>query len=204
MKVGQVENLPRIAEVMTSRKHRARTESVGRYSYSYSKILTMTDIVFDHDKLDVYRLSIEYVADSFRIAKDLSGPHRHARDQWFRAAQSIPLNIAEGNGKRSLRDRNRFFDIARGSALECASIQDVLAATDGIDEKTHYAGKRRLKRIVSMLTKLIARTDSVAEESRDYHAGGSSTSTSTASLSTSTSTIRALSQNQALNPSGLA
>ena len=85
--------------------------------------------------------------------------------------------------------------------MECASIQDVLAATDGIDEKTHYAGKRRLKRIVSMLTKLIARTDSVAEESRDYHPGGSSTSTSTASLSTST--IRALSQNQALNPSGL-
>ena len=49
-----------------------------------------------------------------------------------------------------------------------------------------------------MLTKLIARTDSVAEESRDYHAGGSSTSTA----SLSTSTIRALCQNQALDPSG--
>jgi four helix bundle protein len=61
----------------------------------------MPDKIFDHDKLDVYRLSIEYVADSFCIAKDLSGLHRHARDQWLRAAQSIPLNIAEGNGKRS-------------------------------------------------------------------------------------------------------
>jgi four helix bundle protein len=43
----------------------------------------------------------------------------------LRAAQSISLNIAEGNGKRSLKDRSRFFDISRGSALECSAIQDV-------------------------------------------------------------------------------
>jgi transposase-like protein len=55
----------------------------------------MTDPIFDHDRLDVYRLSIEYVASSFAVAKDLNGCHRHARDQWVRAAQSIPLNILE-------------------------------------------------------------------------------------------------------------
>ncbi|KLU01151.1 hypothetical protein RISK_006720 [Rhodopirellula islandica] len=59
----------------------------------------MTEPIFDHDRLDVYRLSIDYVASSFEIARSLEGPHRHARDQWLRAAQSIPLNIAEGNGK---------------------------------------------------------------------------------------------------------
>ncbi|MFN6128638.1 MAG: four helix bundle protein [Planctomycetota bacterium] len=26
----------------------------------------------------------------------MEGLHRHAHDQWLRAAQSIPLNIAEG------------------------------------------------------------------------------------------------------------
>ncbi|MGV2339886.1 MAG UNVERIFIED_CONTAM: four helix bundle protein [Planctomycetaceae bacterium] len=36
--------------------------------------------------------------------------------------QSIPLNIAEGNGKQSLKDKNRFFEIARGSALKFAAI----------------------------------------------------------------------------------
>ena len=82
----------------------------------------MTDTIFDHDRLDVYRLAIAYCGESFAVAKDLSGLHRHARDQWLRAAQSIPLNIAEGNGKRSLKDRARFFDIARGSAFECAAI----------------------------------------------------------------------------------
>ena len=131
----------------------------------------MSNTVFDHEKLDVYRLSIEYVATSFRIAEDLTGLHRHARDQWLRAAQSIPLNIAEGNGKRSLKDRSRFLDIARGSALECASIQDILAATGGIGDRAHSEGKMRLNRVVSMLTRLIARSESVGEGPLPYDAG---------------------------------
>ncbi|WP_146594691.1 four helix bundle protein [Novipirellula galeiformis] len=130
----------------------------------------MTEPIFDHDRLDVYRLSIDYVASSFAIAKELNGLHRHARDQWLRAAQSIPLNIAEGNGKRSLKDRNRFLDIARGSALECASIQDVLFATDGLGGEQHGELKRTLKRIVSMLMRLIARADAVSESSARYNA----------------------------------
>ena len=86
----------------------------------------MTEPFFDHEQLDVYRLEIEYVASSYRISKSLNGAERHARDQWLRAAQSIPLNIAEGNGKQSLKDKNRFFEIARDSALDCAAIHDIL------------------------------------------------------------------------------
>ena len=132
----------------------------------------MTEPIFDHDKLDVYRLSIDYVAASFRIATELNGLHRHARDQWLRAAQSIPLNIAEGNGKRSLKDRNRFLDIARGSALECVSIQDVLVATDGLHTESHHDLKRVLNRIVSMLTRLIGRADVACDSNADYNATG--------------------------------
>ncbi|MEL6899297.1 MAG: four helix bundle protein [Planctomycetota bacterium] len=130
----------------------------------------MTEPVFDHDRLNVYRLSIEYVASSFDIAKELNGCHRHARDQWLRATQSIPLNIAEGNGKRSLKDRSRFLDIARGSALECVAIQDILAAIDGLNFDRHAELKRILHRIVSMLTRLIARGDVIAEPPTEYNA----------------------------------
>lgn len=60
-----------------------------------------------HEKLDVYRLSIAYVAWVYEKAEGLNGVHRSARDQWLRASQSIPLNIAEGNGKTAEADRRR-------------------------------------------------------------------------------------------------
>ncbi len=62
--------------------------------------------------------------------------------------------------------------MARGSALECAAIQDILAATDGIDDESHGKLKRILKRVVSMLTRLIARGDVVREYSGGHHADG--------------------------------
>jgi four helix bundle protein len=130
--------------------------------------MQMTESIFDHERLDVYRLAIEYVASSYRIATSLNGAERHARDQWLRAAQSIPLNIAEGNGKQSLKDKNRFFEIARGSALECAAIHDVLLSFEAIDSELNRIGKTNLRRIVSMLTRLIQRADTVSEGSNEY------------------------------------
>ncbi|MEI7700551.1 MAG: four helix bundle protein [Planctomycetia bacterium] len=76
----------------------------------------------------------------------------------MRAAESIPLNIAEGNGKQSLKDKNRFFEIARGSAVEFAAIHDVLRVCDAIDDAFSFRSKSDHKRIVSMLTRLIQRT----------------------------------------------
>jgi hypothetical protein len=83
-------------------------------------------------------------------------------------AQSIPRNIAEGKEKKCLKDKNRFFEIARGSALECAAIHDILVSFEAIDLEVNRVGKINLKRIVSMLTRLIQRTDSVSEGSIEY------------------------------------
>jgi four helix bundle protein len=128
----------------------------------------MNEPIFDHEKLDVYRMSIDYVAFSFNLATKLSGNNRHTRDQWLRASQSIPLNIAEGNGKHSLKDRSRFFDIARGSAFECAAIHDILLVCNAIDEEGNQVGKTMLRRIVAMLTRLVARNESVLDEVVEY------------------------------------
>jgi hypothetical protein len=56
-----------------------------------------------HEKLDVYNLSIGYVAWVYEKAEGLTGNHRSARYQWLRVSQSISLNIAEGNGKTQRR-----------------------------------------------------------------------------------------------------
>src|SRR6056297_4121867 len=103
-------------------------------------------MVFGHEHLDVYRLSVDDVAWSYALAKELSGVDRHARDQLLRAAQSIPLNVAEGNGKGTNADRRRFFEIVRGSALECAAVQDCLAACQVISGDQNNHGKTMLVR----------------------------------------------------------
>jgi len=74
------------------------------------------EMVLGHEKIDVYRLSIGYVAWVHVKCARLGGVHRSARNQWLRASQSIALNIAEGKGKTTSADRRRYFEIARGSA----------------------------------------------------------------------------------------
>jgi four helix bundle protein len=108
---------------------------------------------FGHEQLDVYRTAIEYVGWVYRLSRSLGG-HRNARDQLLRASQSIPLNIAEGNGKGTEGDRRRYFEIARGSALECCAIQDVLQVCGALSATENIERKQALDRIVAMLTQL--------------------------------------------------
>jgi four helix bundle protein len=87
----------------------------------------MPESTFDHEKLEVDREAVTFVA---WLSDVLEAAVRvvDVKDQLDRASTSIPLNIAEGNGKYGLKDRCRFFDIAHGSALECAAGLDVLVA----------------------------------------------------------------------------
>ena len=109
---------------------------------------------FDHEKLNAYQVSLRFnewvgpflVSISARAA---------AKDQLDRAATSIPLNIAEGNGKFSKKDRARFFDIARGSALESAAALDVLVSRRLATEEVVRVAKEQLVQIVNMLMGLL-------------------------------------------------
>ena len=109
---------------------------------------------FDHEKLDVYQAAIKFVAWSSDLLNEVpKGLAVH--NQLDRATTSIPLNIAEGNGKYTPADRCRYFDNARGSALECAACLDVLVARKRIETSVADEGKVVLVEIVSMLVGLI-------------------------------------------------
>ena len=109
---------------------------------------------FDHEKLNVYQAAVRFIAWTDDVLETV--PKSAAvRNQLDRASTSVPLNIAEGNGKHTSADRCRFFDIARGSALECAACLDVLVAKKKIDDRVANEGKAALAEIVSMLIGLI-------------------------------------------------
>ena len=88
-------------------------------------------------KLDVYRCAINFVTLAVQIAAPLPRGHAEVRDQLRRAALSVPLNIAEGAGRVSEADAARHFAIARGSAMECAAVLDVIRAL-GLLEEPRY------------------------------------------------------------------
>ncbi|MCI0411648.1 four helix bundle protein [bacterium] len=109
---------------------------------------------FNHENLRAYRYAIEFVSwcDALleKVPKKFS-----VHDQLDRASTSIPLNIAEGNGKFSKKDRCRYLDIARSSALECAAGLDVVVAKKCVEGSEIKYGKNLLHTIVSMLVGLI-------------------------------------------------
>jgi four helix bundle protein len=64
------------------------------------------------------------------------------------------LNIAEGSGKRTKVDCDRYFYNARASAIECAAVLDVCVAINLITKENQIKNKELLHRVVAMLTKM--------------------------------------------------
>ena len=110
--------------------------------------------MLSHEKLDVYRLAIRFLALARRIIKKLPLGNADIADQLTRASRSIPLNIAEGAGKTTAAHRARYWGDARGSALECGACLDVLQEEELVEPSDFTEGKELLERIVAMLTKM--------------------------------------------------
>ena len=126
--------------------------------------------LFDHEKLDVYREAISFCGWVGEFLDTISAKAA-AKDQLDRASTSIPLNIAEGNGKFSQRDRARFLEIARGSALECAACLDVLVARRLTTADSVLPPKEQLARVVQMLIGLLKRFSERADVLREEEGG---------------------------------
>ena len=125
----------------------------------------------DQEKLGVHQASLEFITWTIPLLEGLSGS-ASVRNQLDRASTSVPLNIAEGNGKFTSPDRCRFFDNARSSALESAACLDVMLARRFASAAEVQTGKAMLVKIVSMLFGLIRANSYVRvfEEPESYPA----------------------------------
>ena len=110
--------------------------------------------MMSYEKLDVYQCAIDFLGITIQVIDEMPKGSSILVDQLKRAAISIPLNIAEGAGKRSKADCRKYFDIARGSAMECGAVLDVCLKLNLARGERFIQGKKLLERIVAMLTKL--------------------------------------------------
>ena len=113
---------------------------------------------FDHEKLDVYQASIEFVTLCDDSVEHLPRGRAYRADQLQRAGTSIPLNIAEGAGEYSRNEKARFYRMAKRSATECAAILDVCHRLGLLETPGFQTGRKLLLRIVAMLTQMARRT----------------------------------------------
>ena len=72
-------------------------------------------------------------------------------DQQKRAMASVVLNIAEGNARKSVKERKRFFEIARASVVEIAACVDLSLAFGLTREDRASLLKLRLSEISKMI-----------------------------------------------------
>lgn len=108
-------------------------------------------IVLDAEKLEVYTLALELHAFAASKVPTLS---RVLKDQLERASLSVVLNIAEGGGRRSRKDKARHYTYARGSATEVAASFDVLKIRKLAPASECARGRSLAVRVVQMLSKL--------------------------------------------------
>jgi four helix bundle protein len=114
---------------------------------------------FLFEKLDSYNKAVAFAdeIDSLLVSKrgQLSTGFR---DQLTRAALSISLNLAEGNGRWHAPDKRQFFYVARGSIFECIPMLQILKKRELIDEKTFlrlYSQSEDLSKMISGLIKSV-------------------------------------------------
>ena len=82
---------------------------------------------FEFQNWPVYGKSLEFVGLAYELCNQFPKDSATGlRDQLRRAAQSVPLNIAEGSSRYSTKDKTNFLRVARGSVFECVTILDLL------------------------------------------------------------------------------
>lgn len=100
-------------------------------------------LTLSHTNLDVYNYSYSLTLEVYRLTKELPESEKfNLISQLRRAALSVHLNIAEGSSRKSLPERKRYYEIARGSVIEIDAALDITVGLNYINkEKLTVLGK---------------------------------------------------------------
>ena len=104
-------------------------------------------------RFDAYRLAVEFRRI---VVRWLPLRRSELSDQLDRASISVPLNVAEGAGRATPRERARHYTIARGSVVECVACLDLLDLEVAAPETAE--ARALILRLLNVLTAVIRRS----------------------------------------------
>ncbi|MFC1726670.1 four helix bundle protein [candidate division KSB1 bacterium] len=117
-------------------------------------------MTFSFENLSVYKKALELAEEVESLCSSIKGKIDYEYlNQWRRAALSVPLNIAEANGKWHKNDRKQFYFIARGSIFECVPLIQILNNKGLLGNEIYEKVYAELEEITKMLSGLIKSTE---------------------------------------------
>ena len=110
----------------------------------------------NHKNLEAYKMARVLIKECYLITAKLPTEERFSLvPQIRRAAISVKLNIAEGSSRKSLVERNRFYEISRGSAVEIDSAFETVLDLEYLKEADFTDAAKALNSSFALITKLI-------------------------------------------------
>ena len=111
---------------------------------------------FDFEKLEVYKLALEFLSKIFKIYKSLPKDLRYSLgNNLIRAGASISNNLAEGSGKKSKKHKLNYYNISLDSTRECISMNNVLLKEKLIEKEIYTQIRLEGRKITGMIVGLI-------------------------------------------------
>lgn len=113
--------------------------------------LTLNPLIMaDFRNLEVYKQARKLNKEVYLLIRNPGYDH-NIKDQLTRAATSVMLNIAEGSGRWGRKEKRQFFSFARGSALECLAIFDIIEDLELLSLEKCDDFRKQFGRISKML-----------------------------------------------------
>ena len=115
----------------------------------------MTGIVYSFEKLKVWQEAKKLVVDVYHLLDSFPKFEKYTLcDQIRRAIVSVPSNIAEGSGRRSLKEQIHFLEIAYGSLMETYNQLQIAIDLTYITEESVEAIKPSIDAVAKMINGL--------------------------------------------------
>ena len=115
----------------------------------------MTGIVYSFEKLKVWQEAKKLVVDVYHLLDSFPKFEKYALcDQIRRAIVSVPSNIAEGSGRRSLKEQIHFLEIAYGSLMETYNQLQIAIDLTYITEESVQTIKPLIDNVAKMINGL--------------------------------------------------
>ena len=108
--------------------------------------------MFSFKKLTVYEKALVLAIELCKIAKEFPSSYRRIQDQLIGAVVSIVLNIAEGSGRISAKEKIHFYRISQASAFELIAVLEICDGLELINSKEWLS---QIEEICKMLSGLI-------------------------------------------------